>query len=213
MTEFYNKNNIITNFICCNNLSDKCKKCKIIFSKNFCNICNILRNKKITHCDYCGKCVYGSKNKLYHCFKCNSCTSINRIFTHKCIEEKCIKEKEEDCPICLEKILLESQDCHKLLCNHNLHNKCYDELIKNTNIDKKIPRCTLCKKSIVSIKDYEKIFDKKILENPVDNYYKNWKTNISCNDCLIKSKVSYHNIFHKCKNCSSYNTDIINIEK
>lgn len=200
-----------------NNFSNQCYNCKINFAEKFCNLCNIWSSDKFTHCSLCKICIHGKKHKLHHCTKCNICVNVKFKLTHKCKEELKEETKEEqkteDCPICLEKILIESNECLKLLCSHHLHKNCYELLIKNTNINKKIPRCTLCKKSIVSIKDYETIFDKKILENPVDNYYKKWKSNISCNDCLTKSKINYHNHYNKCINCNSYNTDIMSIEK
>lgn len=201
-----------------NNLSNQCYNCKINFAEKFCNLCNIWTKDEFTHCSLCKVCVYGKKHKLYHCKKCNNCINIKKKLTHLCKEinidnNELKNELKEDCPICLEEILIESDQSLKLLCNHHLHKSCYKQLIKNTNINKKIPRCTLCKKSIVSIKDYETIFDKKILENPMDSYYKNWETNITCNDCLTKSKINYHNIYHKCNNCNSYNTDILYIEK
>ena len=190
-----------------NNLSNECYNCKITFSEKFCNICNIWTNEKKYHCVYCNICVYGYKDKLYHCHKCNRCMHINYKLSHKCKEQK-----EEICPICLDSIVIDSYKSYKLLCGHYLHKTCYFELIKNTNSNK-VPSCTLCKKSIISISYYENKFDHKMIENPVDDYYKNWKTNIICNDCLTKSKVVYHNYFHKCDNCKSYNTNIINIEK
>jgi hypothetical protein len=86
-------------------------------------------------------------------------------------------------------------------------------IILNTNKDRKIPCCPLCKKSIVDNIKYEKKFDKKIKENPIDDYYKKWNTDISCNDCLKTSNIKYHDIYHKFNYCKSYNTNIIKINK
>lgn len=93
---------------------------------------------KFTHCYLCKVCVHARKHRLYYCIKCNNCVNI-KFKSHNSIEEheEHKEEKKEDCPICLEKILIESDECTKLLCSHHLHQKCYEELIKNTNINKK----------------------------------------------------------------------------
>ena len=64
-----------------------------------------------------------------------------------------------------------------------------------------------------SIKESEKKFDKYILENPTLSFYNNWKTEILCNDCCIKSIVKYNSKFHKCIECKSYNTSVLNVIK
>jgi hypothetical protein len=101
-----------------------------------------------------------------------------------------------------------------LNCSHIIHANCLESLIENTDKDKKIPNCLLCKKSVVKFDTYETKFDNYCRES-YDEYYKNWTNEIVCNDCLQKSTVKYNKIYNKCKNdnCRSYNTTILNTIK
>lgn len=84
--------------------------------------------------------VYGKKHQLYHCIKCNKSIKIKNKLTHLCNEvdhNKLKNQAKEDCLICLEEILIESDQYLKLLCNHHLHKACYEQLIKNTDVNKK----------------------------------------------------------------------------
>jgi RING finger/CHY zinc finger protein 1 len=192
-----------------NPITNECIECKTSFSKKFCNICNYWSNKNFYHCYDCESCRIGDEKKYFHCKKCKICLNISSIDNHKC---RTIDE-DVNCPVCLNKINDSNKKIILLHCNHFIHKECGDLIILNTNTDKKIPCCPLCKKSIVDIIKYEKKFDKKINENPINNYYANWNTDISCNDCLKNSNIKYHDIYHKCNDCKSYNTNIIKINK
>jgi RING finger/CHY zinc finger protein 1 len=39
--------------------------------------------------------------------------------------------------------------------------------------------------------------------------YQNLVSLVYCNDCEKKSHASYHFLYHKCVNCSGYNTKVI----
>jgi hypothetical protein len=188
---------------------NNCIDCNITFAKNNCNICNIWCSKidSMFHCEDCGICRKGNKKDFFHCKNCDTCFSIYNV--HKC--EK--YDKDDNCPICLNNLYRHNDDTILLKCNHLIHRKCYDELIEKTDKNKCIPSCTLCKKSIVNTTKYETKFDKYILNNPVPEFYNNWKTEILCNDCCGKTTTKFHTKFHKCSKCNSYNTNKLNIIK
>jgi uncharacterized CHY-type Zn-finger protein len=196
-----------------NNLGNKCSNCNIIFSNYNCLKCKIWAYKKneIYHCDDCGKCKIGDKNLFYHCHGCNLCLSKNT--KHKHIYTCQNKEKNSDCPICLEKIFMNNEGAFLLRCNHFIHKNCYNEFIKHNESTKKILSCSLCKKSIKNPINFEKEYDLLYMNNPIDEYYKNWKSNIHCNDCNKKCDVKYHYNYHKCISCKSYNTSVLNVIK
>lgn len=190
-----------------NKISNKCENCNIQFAKTYCNICNIWCNKinDMHHCNYCGVCKYGKKEDMFHCFECNICFL------------NCIKDKHvcniDNCSICLENLYSSNEVLSLLKCNHIFHKKCLHELIKNTDKSKKIPSCSICKRSAVLYQNYESIFDKNIEKYPMLEYYKNYKANILCNDCNNNSITKYHKTYNKCLHCKSYNTSIIKIFK
>lgn len=194
-----------------NDVGNKCKGCNIEFAKNFCNICNVWCNKykDIYHCYDCGFCRVGKRENYYHCNKCNLCLSLNCIDSHNCENI----DKSDNCPLCLSGLHNADSGILILKCNHFIHEKCLDEIIKNTDKSKKIPCCLLCKKSVVNFLKYESIFDKNIKDYELPCIYQKWTTNILCNDCCVKSTVKYHTTYHKCQGCKSYNTTIIGVNK
>ena len=202
---------ICINCNCENPPINNCIDCNIIFGKKHCDICNIWCSKveSIYHCYECGVCRKGNREDFFHCKTCDLCFSVENKDKHDCNKYN----MDDNCPICLESLYYNNDSTMILDCDHKMHSKCLDQLINKTNRNKSIPCCTLCKKSVVEIKIYEKKFDKFILENPVPEFYKNWKTEILCNDCSEKSTIKFHTDFHKCMKCKSYNTSKINIIK
>lgn len=193
------------------NVSSHCKNCNINFGNYHCKRCMIWcsKIKDAYHCDKCKSCRIGDPDNYYHCDGCNICLSISCIDKHKC---KKIDEND-DCPICLNKLNGYDEKIIILKCSHLIHDSCLNNLIKNTDKRKKIPGCTLCKRSVVNFKNYEETYDNFCRESNMPSYYQNWKNDISCNDCFTKSTVKYHNIYNKCYNCRSYNTTVINTIK
>ena len=55
-------------------------------------------------------------------------------------------------------------------------------------------------------KDCEEFFDTQFAEMEMPAEYKDYEVIILCNDCFTKSKVPFHVLGGKCKECSSYNT-------
>lgn len=195
-----------------NKLTNECSNCNIQFGKNFCNICNIWCSKKKDrfHCNSCGICRIGKREDYFHCDKCKLCLSISCKNNHDCGKIN----TNNDCPICLDPIFNRSTDKIMLLdCNHIIHENCLKNYVNSVNKNKKIPCCVLCKKSVVKFLDYEKKFDEELNKYPMPEFYKSWKSNISCNDCRVNSQTKYHNTYHKCNNCKSYNTTLVDILK
>jgi len=130
------------------------------------------------------------------------------------LRHDCAKiNKEDNCPICLNLIYDQKHEAVMLMCNHVIHKKCLDELTNSMLQNKKIPCCTVCKKTTTNPLRYEDKYDKYIKDAPMPEYYKNWKTDILCNDCCEKTTVKYHMDYHKCAKCRSYNTSKVNVIK
>jgi hypothetical protein len=119
----------------------------------------------------------------------------------------------DDCSICLNKILNNTEQISVLRCSHLIHKDCYDSLIKNSDENGKIPSCTLCKKSLRDPKKYEAKFDTILYNYVMPDYYKKWISEILCNDCNEKTNAPYHIKYHKCSKCKSYNTNVCNVIK
>jgi len=193
-------------------LGNKCYHCNTQYAKNGCTKCNVwCSNEEFYHCDKCGKCKAGNKDDFYHCDECNVCFSLKCKDIHNCKNFK----KNDECPICLDSIFKFDKDdkIKLLLCNHMMHYSCYNNLIKNTDKEKKVPCCTLCKKSVEDFKTYTAKFDRNRENYPMPEYYSKWTTYILCNDCNVKSTIPYHCNYSKCNSCNSYNTSILNVNK
>jgi len=194
------------------NYNNKCVNCETLFGTYHCLECKIWSNniKIAFHCNGCKSCKLGDKKDFYHCDNCNLCLSVSTKDTHKCSNSK--YEINKECPICLEKIYNLKDIILLLKCHHSIHEKCYIKLIKNTSYNK-IPSCALCKKSLNNALKYENKFDILKSEIIIHDHYKNWKSNILCNDCNCKNSIKYHSHYHKCIDCNSYNTSVLDTIK
>jgi hypothetical protein len=56
---------------------------------------------------------------------------------------------------------------------------------------------------------YFKKIDKILDTHQMPPEYQNTKSLVYCNDCETKSTTKYHFLYHKCQNCSGYNTKMI----
>ena len=189
-----------------------CKKCSIEFARNFCGLCKIWCSniKESFHCHKCGKCRIGKAENYFHCDACNICYSNNCKNNHNC--KLIINSKKDDCPICLSKIF-NNDKISVLRCSHLIHTKCLDELLKSDEGTRKIPTCTICKKSIKDPSNYLWKYDMYLRNSPMSDFYKDWLSEITCNDCNEKSIAPYHINYHKCVKCKSYNTNVLNVIK
>lgn len=172
---------------------EKCEDCYIYFGDYFCEKCIIFddtKNKEIVHCNDCGICRVTYGKKLYHCDKCNMCAFSKH--------EKCYKIG--DCPICCESLHKSINSATLTKCNHWIHNKCLEELLK------KDYKCPICMKTVIPIDILEKIMDLQVNSYILPDDYKNMDVNIKCIDCEEKSIAKFHIVAMKCPKCRSYNT-------
>ena len=188
------------------NASNKCINCGIEFAEYYCNICKLWKSLDTDsfHCEKCNLCWLGKKNEFIHCDNCNTCLKKTAFDSHTCIKDSI----KNICPICNEKMFGNTYPVIPLKCGHYMHLDCFNEYSKNEY------KCPLCKKSIYDKLDalWDQI-DIEMENSQMPNEFKNWISHIICNDCEIKSFVSYHFLYHKCKTCNGYNTNIIDIIK
>lgn len=125
--------------------SNKCinKDCNIMFSKNYCDICNIWTEKSIVHCEKCGFCRIGEKDKLFHCDNCEICFDISSKDSHKCVNKS---YRDQTCSYCLESIHDSQDNSLSINCGHYVHKKCLDNAYKSN-----IYKCSICRKSMYKI--------------------------------------------------------------
>ena len=196
-----------------NSPGKQCKKCNIEFAKKYCSLCKVWCSniKECFHCHKCGKCRVGNAKNYFHCDTCNVCYSNNCKNNHNCTI--ITNHKNDDCPICLNKIFNNNDRISVLRCSHLIHTKCLDELFINDENSEKITSCTICKKSIKDPLKHTPKFDIYLKNYPMPDYYKEWISEILCNDCNEKTSAPYHMKYHKCVKCRSYNTTVLNVIK
>ena len=179
--------------------SNKCIKCEISFSENFCEKCNLWTDDKITHCDKCGICRKG--DKLYHCDICDMCWPNE---THPCNNKS--NSRLDKCPICLDILFTSTKSATILKCGHQMHADCLNNYVK-TNYN-----CPICKKSLFDMTQHWNMLrqHKQNIQIPED--LKNLKLKISCYDCEKENEIDYFiDGLLECPECNSFNTQKINI--
>lgn len=120
--------------IMCNNLN-----CNTVFSKNYCDKCNIWTDVDIYHCMDCGLCRIGTEESLYHCSTCDTCYGVNAT-NHKC---KNVQLRNEICVFCLDSIYNSQDSSFSINCGHFVHTNCLKKGVQTNQI-----RCPKCRKSI-----------------------------------------------------------------
>ncbi|KNC74650.1 hypothetical protein SARC_12810 [Sphaeroforma arctica JP610] len=204
----------VTNMYCmyCNREQEAAKSCKfadcgMVLANYHCGTCNLWDDdatKKIYHCDDCGLCRIGEGlgKDFFHCNKCNVCMAVSLKGKHKCIE----RNLESDCPICSEFMFTSTSTIIFMRCGHCIHHACYEKHVTQSY------QCPICLKSLGNMKSYFDKIEEIMVSNPMPVEYQDSKSNILCNDCEMKSTTKYHFMHHKCSECASYNTTVLNIE-
>ena len=174
------------------------------FASYYCDICHLYSDKpasEIYHCEKCKICrICGVGNKpsdFFHCDKCGGCIHNVLEKTHKCVSDAF----RNDCCICLDNIFLSREPTSFLPCGHVIHSSCLNSSLKQNKYT-----CPLCRKIMIQGSMLEvmiKHYDDIIALYPYDD---NIETEITCNDCEFKGKVSFHPIGLKCRGCGGYNT-------
>ena len=193
---------------CIQKIGEKCINNECIGKKHlyFCKICGLWENNKkknIFHCNKCNICRIGFREKYIHCDKCNLCIHKEIFDNHHCK----IDLRDKICSICLEKCWDSQESTVTLKCGHFYHQNCLNGWLKNDY------RCPICKKTCFNSTNLWNHMDSFISTITIPDEYKNWKTEISCNDCNKNSITNYCFQYHKCKFCNSWNTTIKNIIK
>jgi RING finger/CHY zinc finger protein 1 len=183
------------------------KECRFFvetFASYYCDVCHLYSDKpasEIYHCEKCKICrMCGVGNKpsdFFHCDKCGGCIHTNLENTHKCVSDAF----RNDCCICLDNIFLSREPTSFLPCGHVIHSSCLNSSLKQNKYT-----CPLCRKIMIQGSMLEVMiqhYDNMISLYPYDE---NIETEITCNDCDFKGKVSFHPFGLKCGNCGGYNT-------
>jgi len=121
----------------------KCSHCSKSMGSYVCYKCQIITDEDRFHCNQCGYCYSSKRDDTFHCNKCNKCLNILLLGSHNCRS----REDDEDCYFCLESVTYTKTPtiCFSD-CTHVVHKKCFEEYVKNTNINKL--ECGICRRKI-----------------------------------------------------------------
>ena len=196
--------------ILCGTFQEKSNKCKNpdCYAKEHrytCLKCSLWEHKKkdIYHCDGCGICRIGKEEDYKHCDKCNICWDVKAYDTHPCK----IDQRGNQCMICLEDCWDSQSNPYILKCGHIFHPACVSEWFKQNYT------CPTCKKSAFNPAPLWEAMRVYVENSVLPDEVKDWKTKIHCNDCEKKSVAKFHPAYHKCQECESWNTTIVNVIK
>jgi len=187
-------------------VSNECKSCGVKFGEYYCSICKLWENKKTTiyHCNECNICRCGLRKDFFHCKNCSCCLNKSIQDTHVCIPDIF----KSNCPICCEFMFTSKTDVITLKCGHMIHFKCLENSLKSHEY-----RCPICKKSTIDMENVWNATRNMCNANNVPDEYKNWTTNIYCNDCDKNSVIKYHIIALECEHCKGFNTALQDLYK
>jgi len=179
--------------------------CGAVLGHYYCDICRFWDDdvsKSIYHCPYCKLCRIGKGLGVdyFHCHKCNACMSIEKK-VHQCVE----RALESNCPICHEFMFTSTTPVMFLNCGHCIHSSCLDMYL-DTNYT-----CPVCSKSLADMTGIFRQIDELLAsEMPgMPEEYRALRTRVLCSDCEQKTLAPFHFVYHKCANCNSYNTKVV----
>jgi len=181
-----------------------CGGCGVEFAKYFCEVCRFFDDnpaKKIYHCEKCGICRVGEGVGIdnVHCDKCNACVAIDSVSRHHCLE----RSLEVNCPICSGFLFTSVLPVVFMRCGHTMHTHCFEEYTKTSYT------CPLCSKALSDMSNFYARLDEVLANERLPEEYANRRSHILCNDCGRKSNAQFHFMYHKCDNCSGYNTRVL----
>ncbi|CAG8623245.1 35734_t:CDS:2 [Racocetra persica] len=90
--------------------------------------------------------------------------------------------------------------------NESSSDECFEEYSKTAY------QCPTCCKSIANMEIYFRRIDAIVAQQKMPPEYEHFVAHILCNDCEIRSTVSYHFSYHKCPECRGYNTKVLEIK-
>ncbi|GBG24918.1 Zinc finger protein BRUTUS [Hondaea fermentalgiana] len=180
-----------------------CVDCGLEFARYYCEPCKFYDDKEgkaIYHCPKCNICRIGEGLGIdyFHCDKCNACMSIT-LREHKCVE----RSLESDCPVCHEYMFTSTTPVMFLNCGHCMHVVCYESYTASNYT------CPLCSKSLGDMSAYFRRIDQLLKDEKMPAEYAGLRSRIFCSDCETRSIAPYHFVYHKCNDCGSYNTKVL----
>jgi hypothetical protein len=189
-------------------IGQMCSSCGECMGNYFCKICKFFDdapNATVYHCDKCGLCRRGKGLEIdfRHCDICNACIAISNFDTHLCFE----KLLESNCPICLEWMHNSVNPVTFLKCGHPMHVRCYEKFARSSF------RCPTCFKAAEDMARHDQVIEEYVNSIEIPEHYRNYRALILCNECLKKNEVKFYFTYHKCPDCSSYNTDVMKVIK
>jgi len=182
--------------------SDTCEACHGRFGRYFCKPCRFLddsADKKIFHCAQCGVCRVGERADYFHCDQCGVCMAVELKGKHKCVE----RSLESGCPVCAEFMFTSTAPIRFFDCGHAMHLACFDEYRKSNYV------CPLCSKSLGDTGDFVAKVDEIMKHTKMPAAFAGVKARVFCADCEKRSTVAFHFVYHKCADCGSYNTKLL----
>ena len=197
--------------LCCGleqRIAQNCIGCSASMGAYWCKTCRLWEDstegKPIFHCDACGICRQGKRECFEHCNRCNCCLSKSYASSHKCIE----RNLECDCPICGDYLFTSRHPVTFMQCGHAIHVSCFYKMeLKATHT------CPVCQKSVRDMRFLFERWDEIMAAQQMPEEYANDRSLILCNDCERRTETKYHFYYHKCCECSSYNTKVIEVIK
>lgn len=88
-------------------------------------------------------------------------------------------------------------------CGHAIHFICHQEHTRNSY------QCPICLKSLSNMTHFFQRIDELMANQQMPEEYARVRSQILCNDCEKKSIAKFHFVYHRCAQCSSYNTKLL----
>lgn len=183
-------------------VAQSCVSCNKSLGRYYCDVCKFHDDSpgnSTYHCTSCGICRRGKREDYIHCEGCGGCIQSSLFSTHVCLE----KSLHAHCPICREEIFTSVDPIIAMKCGHPIHTNCLKSYITHTGYT-----CPLCMKSVVNMTEhYERLghFVDALVTTSSSLAY------LLCNDCLCKSYATYRVNIHRCDQCLSFNTSVLEV--
>ncbi|KAL1922663.1 uncharacterized protein VTP21DRAFT_10202 [Calcarisporiella thermophila] len=181
-----------------------CSHCSERLARYYCSICKFWDDdpdKSIYHCHDCGLCRIGQGLGVdyFHCVKCNACMAMQLYGNHRCIE----RNLECNCPICGEYLFTSNTKVIFMPCGHSIHDDCF------SLYSRRAFQCPICQKDIDDMTSYYRQLDILLAKEQMPPAYRDYTSLVFCNQCEQRCETPYHFLYHKCKNCGSYNVRVL----
>ena len=170
---------------------------------HYCLPCRIWSSdpaKPMFHCDKCRLCRVGTPETTRHCDTCGCCYNAAAFEGHTCHANRL----SGMCPVCQRQLFGSTVPAMFLDCGHAIHSTCYTRMLRTGNVC-----CPLCKKYMVSMRDYDLQIKLDIATTPMPPPYNAWVSEIDCNECGKKSVVPFSICGHICPHCDTANTAVL----